>query len=99
TGLRFGAIGLECVGKVALVTGAARRVGRAIALELARSGCDLALHYNRSRAEAQELGEEVKALGRRAVLIPGDLADPAAPERIISEVVAGLGRLDILVNN
>jgi pteridine reductase len=90
---------MDCHGKVALVTGSARRVGRVIALELARAGCDLALHHNTSVAEAQQVAQDFEKLGRRALLVRGDLADPDTPERLVAEVAAGLGRLDILVNN
>jgi len=90
---------MELVGKVALVTGAARRVGRAIALELAEAGCDLAVHYRRSAAEAADLGRQIQALGRRVALVSGDLADPGVPERLVEESAAALGGVDVLVNN
>lgn len=90
---------MEASGKVALVTGAARRVGRAIALELAQLGCDVALHYRHSAAEAAKVGDEVRHLGRRALLVAGDLADPAAPAAMVDQTGRELGRLDILVNN
>lgn len=86
-------------GKVVLVTGAARRVGRAIALALSESGCDLAVHFNSSEHEAREVGRLVRRKGRRAALVRGDLADPATPERLVREVVESLGRLDVLVNS
>jgi pteridine reductase len=85
--------------KVALVTGAARRVGRAIALELAESGYDIAIHFNSSEQEAREAAEIIRQKGRRAALVRGELADPNVPERILREVVAELGRLDVLVNS
>jgi pteridine reductase len=85
--------------KVALVTGAARRVGRAIALELAGLGCDIAVHYRRSAGEAAEAADEIRRLGRRAFCVAGDLADPAVPAAVIREVASEFGRVDILVNN
>jgi pteridine reductase len=90
---------MDVTGKVALVTGAARRVGRAIALELGRAGCDLAIHYRTSEADAEQLAGEVEQLGRRVALIDGDLADAAVPQRLVDRAASALGRLDILVNN
>ena len=90
---------MDLSGKAALVTGGAKRVGRAIVLELARAGCDLAVHYRSSHSEAEETATAVSALGRRAVLIQGDLNDASAWPAIIERAVARLGRLDILVNN
>lgn len=84
---------------VALVTGAARRVGRSIALELARAGCDLIVHYNESRDDALSLAEEIQRITQRCHLVQGDLAEPQSWPRIISEGVDAVGRLDILVNN
>lgn len=90
---------MDLSGKAALVTGGAKRVGRAIVLALARAGCDLAVHYRSSHSEAEETETAVSALGRRAVLIQGDLNDASAWPAVIERVVARLGRLDILVNN
>ena len=84
---------------IALVTGAARRVGRVIALALAESGYDVVVHYGGSREEAEEVADAIRAKGRRALLVQADLADPAAPERIMQSVVAGLGPPTVLVNN
>ena len=86
-------------GRMALVTGAARRVGRAIALELASAGCDLAVHYNRAADEAAQLVRQVEESGRRASLIQADLTEPSSWERVVSSSVEALGRLDVLVNN
>ena len=90
---------MDLKGSVALITGGAKRVGRAIALELARGGCGVAVHYRRSRAEADEVVSLATKLGRRAVAVDGDLTDPAAWPRIVQRTVDALGRLDILVNN
>jgi pteridine reductase len=90
---------MELQGKLALVTGAARRVGKAIALELARAGCDVAVHYCSSEADAQATAAEIRRLGRRAEPARADLADPDAPIRLIADVQAALGPPDILVNN
>ena len=84
---------------VALVTGGARRVGRAIALELAGAGCDIALHFRRSQDDARAVVGDVAALGRRAEMIQADLADPDAPRMVVESTVQAFGRLDVLVNN
>jgi pteridine reductase len=85
--------------RVALVTGAARRVGRAIALGLAGCGHDVAVHYRGSHDEATATGREIESLGRRAVLIRGNLLESTTWGRIVEETIERLGRLDVLVNN
>jgi pteridine reductase len=84
---------LELRGRKALVTGAAARVGRAIAVELARAGCELALHTRKSPID--ETAAEVRALGVRAAVVRGDQATDA--RRIVDEAAAALGGLDLLV--
>jgi NAD(P)-dependent dehydrogenase (short-subunit alcohol dehydrogenase family) len=88
---------MEFQGRAALITGG-RRIGAAIAADLARRGVDVALSYNRSSGEAETAGEAVRAAGRRAVLIRADLSDGAACARLVDEAAASLGRLDVLVN-
>lgn len=85
--------------KAALVTGGARRLGRAVALELARAGCNVAIHYHTSSAQAAAVAAEIRAMHRQAVTVQADLADLHAPKRILEEVLGVLGRLDVLVNN
>ena len=84
---------------VVLVTGAARRVGRAIALELARSGRDIALHYRHSADDCEASAAYVRALGGRAECFQADLADEAACRALLPAVTARLGRIDAIVNN
>jgi len=84
---------------VALVTGAGRRIGRAIALGMAADGWDVAVHYRHSETEAQQVVEAVRALGRRAVALHADLADEAAVRALPGQAVHLLGRLDCIVNN
>jgi len=86
-------------GKVALVTGASRRIGRATALGLARHGADLVLHARSARDEIEGVANEARALGRRALVAMGDVTDEAEVARIAAEAQAGFGRVDILVNN
>ena len=82
-----------------LVTGAARRIGRAIALDLARAGFDLALHYRRSEGQAQALATELRALGARAECFAADLADEAACRSLVPAVARRMQRIDAVVNN
>lgn len=88
---------MDPAGRVALITGG-KRIGAVVATELARAGADVAVVYNRSRAEADETCESVRALGRRATAIQSDLRDPDGCDRAVDETVDTLGRLDILVN-
>jgi NAD(P)-dependent dehydrogenase (short-subunit alcohol dehydrogenase family) len=85
--------------KVALVTGAGRRIGRAIALGLARAGWDVAVHYRSSEAEAQQVAAEIAALGRRAVALQCELADEEAVRALLPRAVAALGAVGCVVNN
>lgn len=84
---------------VVLITGAAKRLGRAIALKLAGAGYDIAIHYRSSKADAESLAAEVKALGRRAALIEGDLAEEAEVATFVSRAGTALGPLTALVNS
>lgn len=84
---------------VALVTGAARRIGRAVALRLARDGHDVAVHFHRSRAEAAQVVAEVAALARRAEAFAADLTQPDEVLRLAAEVEARLGPVDVVVHN
>jgi len=86
-------------GRVALVTGGARRVGRAIALALAERGARVAIHHHASPDDAASAVAAAEALGTEAWSVAHDLRDPAAPERLVRDVVARFGSLDILVNS
>ncbi len=89
----------ERIHPVALVTGGARRIGREIALELARQGFDIAMHFRGSREEAEETALEIRALGRDVRLFEADLADPDAASRLVTEAVSEFGGLGVVVNN
>ncbi|UGQ46091.1 SDR family oxidoreductase [Massilia endophytica] len=84
---------------VALVTGAGRRLGRAIALGMARAGWDIALHYRSAQQEAQQAAEEIRALGRRAVTLHAELSDEAMVRGLLPAAVKELGAVDCVVNN
>jgi pteridine reductase len=89
----------ELTGKVAVVTGGAKRIGRSIALRLAREGADVAVNYRSSGAEAEELVREITGMGRRAIAVEGDVAIKSHVVKLMGVVEEEFGRLDILVNN
>ncbi len=86
-------------GKVALVTGANRGIGRGCALEMARRGADIAVNYRSHADEAEEVAREVRSLGRRAIVLQADVSDRDQDRELVSATVERLGRLDILVAN
>jgi NAD(P)-dependent dehydrogenase (short-subunit alcohol dehydrogenase family) len=85
--------------QIALVTGSAKRLGRAVALRLAAEGADVVIHYRSSKAEAQSAVAEIEKMGRRAVAIAADLGKVAEIKRLFDEAAKYFGRLDILVNS
>jgi len=91
--------GLPLGGKSALVTGGARRVGRGIALALARAGADVALTYRTSHAEAVETAREIESPGRRALAVECDVRSEESVRAAVAATVNRFGRLDIVVNN
>jgi 3-oxoacyl-[acyl-carrier protein] reductase len=84
---------------VALVTGASRGIGRAVALALARDGHDVAVAYASNTAAAEEVAAAIRALGRRATTCGADLADPAGADALVDAVEGGLGPVEVLVAN
>ena len=86
-------------GKIALVTGASKGVGKGIALELARAGCNVAVNYNRDQAGAAGTVREIQELGRTSVAIPGDVSQSDQVDSMFARVFESFGHLDILVNN
>jgi pteridine reductase len=85
--------------KIALVTGGGIRVGRAIAVALGAAGADVAVHYRGSRDGAERAVAEIRTRGRRAVVVPGDLASPEDCRTVVRESAAALGGLDFLVHS
>ena len=86
-------------GRVALVTGGSRGIGAATALRVAEAGADVAVGCGQHREAAEEIAAKITGLGRRAVVVSGDMADPDVPRRIIAETAERLGPVDILVAN
>jgi 3-oxoacyl-[acyl-carrier protein] reductase len=90
---------MELEGKVAVVTGGTRGIGRAIALDLAANGADVALNYRKSVDLAAELAETIRRMGRRALVIQADVSSFGDAQAMVQQVLDGFGRLDILINN
>jgi glucose 1-dehydrogenase len=97
--LNFKRCRMKLIGRRALVTGAARGIGRGCALELARAGADVVVNDRERTPTAEAVVAEVEALGRRAVLVEGNVFERAACERIVDRAVEVFGRLDILISN
>ena len=89
----------ELIGKVAIVTGAGRNIGRAIALALAEGGASIVVNARSNRAEADAVAREIEAAGGKALVNIGDVADAAAMQAMADAAVKHFGRIDILVNN
>jgi 3-oxoacyl-[acyl-carrier protein] reductase len=90
---------MKLEGKVALVTGASRGIGREIALELAREGANVAINYAGSEAKANEVAEEIRTMGREALTIQADVSSSESVESMVKQTIEAFGKLDILVNN
>jgi len=90
---------MDLTDKVALVTGGAKRVGKAIVMALAKRGCKLVVHYHTSKAEAEETAQELLASGHEALAVQADITEEAEVDRLIEIAVAQFGRIDVLVNN
>lgn len=86
-------------GKYAIVTGASRGIGRAIALELAREGCTVGVNYQHNQALAEEVAAEIKSMGRECMLLQANVADPTEARAMVRRYLDAYGRLDIMVNN
>jgi 3-oxoacyl-[acyl-carrier protein] reductase len=89
----------ELLGRVALVTGASRGIGRSVALALARAGCDVAVNYREREGDAAETARLVEATGRRTSLVRADVSDPAQVARMAGTLVSDHGSIDVVVNN
>ena len=90
---------MQLAGKVVLVTGAQQGIGRAMALEFAAAGADVAINWLDDNAAAQRVADEVGACGRRAILVQADVARVEQVQAMVSSVQKGLGAIDVLINN
>lgn len=90
---------LSFLGEVAWVTGSSKGIGRAASIKFAEKGCNVVVHYNSSESEAQEVAEQVEALGGDALLLKGNVSETGDVGRMVKEIEEHYGRLDILVNN
>lgn len=86
-------------GRVALVTGGSRGIGRATALKLAGEGATVAVHYSRSIAKAEAICDQIDALGQKAIAVQADISDREAVNRMVATVTKELGTIELLVNN
>jgi 3-oxoacyl-[acyl-carrier protein] reductase len=89
----------ELNGKVAILTGGGRNIGRAIALALAKDGASVVVNVRSNRAEAEAVAREIEAVGGKALVHIGDVADPKAVQAMVEATLTHFGRLDILINN
>jgi len=86
-------------GKIALVTGSSKRLGKAIALALAENGADVVVHYNKSRKEAENVKREIESFGRRSMSIKADLRNIKEIEQMFKAIIKKFKKIDILINN
>jgi NAD(P)-dependent dehydrogenase (short-subunit alcohol dehydrogenase family) len=85
--------------KVALVTGSSKRIGKAIAIALAKEGADVVVHYNNSKKEAEAVKKEIEKFGRKSITIKADLTNPKEVKSMFESIIKRFKRIDILVNN
>src|SRR5262245_39868742 len=89
---------MRLAGQNALVTGASRGIGRGCAIEMAREGANVAINYNTHPDEAEAVAKEIRALGRKAVILQADVSDQAAVEGLVTKTVEAFGSIDLFVS-
>ena len=90
---------LELDGRIALITGASRGIGRAVAIALADRGADVVVNYRQRSSDADSAAAEIQALGRKALVVQADVAQASEVNRLVAAALARFGKIDILVNN
>lgn len=89
----------DMVGKVAFITGSAKNMGKAFALALARRGADIVIHHRKDTAEASKTATEIQSLGRRTLIVQGELTSVSVIEQIFAQILSTFGHIDIVINN
>ncbi|KAF9145859.1 hypothetical protein BGX30_006342 [Mortierella sp. GBA39] len=89
----------DMVGKVAFITGSAKNMGKAFALALARRGADIVIHHRKDTSEAQTAAQEIQSLGRRTLIVQGELTSVSVIEQIFAQILTTFGHIDIVINN
>ncbi|KAG0255155.1 hypothetical protein DFQ27_006406 [Actinomortierella ambigua] len=89
----------DMVGKVAFITGSAKHLGKAFAIGLAKRGCDVVIHHRKDNAEAERTAKEIQALGRRTMIVQGELTSVKVIQDIFQQILKAFGKIDIVVNN
>ncbi|KAF8928265.1 short chain dehydrogenase [Dissophora ornata] len=89
----------DMVGKVAFITASAKNMGKHFALALAKRGCDIVIHHRKDPMEAEKTAEKIQALGRKVLIVQGELASASVIEQIFAQIMASFGHIDIVVNN
>ncbi|KAF9345020.1 hypothetical protein BGX34_005102 [Mortierella sp. NVP85] len=87
------------VGKVAFITASAKNMGKHFALALAKRGCDIVIHHRKDAEQAEKTAQEIQALGRKTLIVQGELTSVSVIEEIFAKILASFGRVDIVVNN
>ncbi|KAI1311036.1 hypothetical protein EDD11_003578 [Mortierella claussenii] len=89
----------DMVGKVAFITGSAKNMGKHFATALARRGCDIVIHHRKDPAEAEKAAQEIQALGRKTLIVQGELTSVSVVEQIFAQILSSFGHIDIVINN
>ncbi|KAF9136284.1 hypothetical protein BG015_003172 [Linnemannia schmuckeri] len=89
----------DMAGKVAFITGSAKNMGKAFALALARRGADIVIHHRKDPSEAQKAAQEIQSLGRRTLIVQGELTSVSVIEQIFAQILSTFGHIDIVINN
>ncbi|KAG0237363.1 hypothetical protein BGW41_000211 [Actinomortierella wolfii] len=89
----------DMVGKVAFITGGAKNMGKAFAIALAKRGCDIVIHHRKDPAEAEKTAKEIQSLGRKTMIVQGELTSVKVIEDIFQQILKGFGHIDIVINN